>query len=62
MDIYEAGMAVFHDCVTKAVFIEFRGRLHYLVGPFTNSSAGITAGEQKCRDLGWAPAPRKEIS
>lgn len=55
MNIYENGMSVFFDCVTKAVFIEFRGELHYLLGPFLSRSVGIAAGEAKCRELGWTP-------
>lgn len=50
---YEDGMSVFYDCVTKAVFIDFRGALHYLIGPFATKASAISAGEAKCRELGW---------
>ena len=53
MDRYEDGMVVFYDCVIKAVFIDFRGAFHYLIGPFTSRTEAIAAGEARCRELGW---------
>lgn len=53
METYEDGMAVFYDCVTKAVFINFRGEVHYLMGPYVNKAQARLAGENRCRELGW---------
>jgi len=62
MSEYEDGMVVFYDCVTKAVFIDFRGGFHYLIGPYTTKAAAIAAGEAKCRDLGWQAVPARRAA
>ncbi|WP_395517539.1 hypothetical protein [Pseudorhizobium flavum] len=59
MDDYEDGMSVSFDVVSKSVFIEFRNKLHYLIGPYSGRRDGIAAGEQKCRDLGWRSGRRR---
>lgn len=52
---YEAGMQVVYDVLKKGVFVEFRGRSHYLAGPFPSQKAAVAAAEDYCRDLGWQP-------
>jgi hypothetical protein len=54
--MYEDGMQIIWDVVAKRVTIVFRGRLFKLSTKFTDRRAGIEAGEQRCRELGWRPA------
>jgi hypothetical protein len=55
MQTYEPGMTIVYDVVSKSTFIHFRGKLHYLLGPFATRREAIAAGEAKCRELGWRP-------
>lgn len=50
---YESGMQIIYDVLKKGVFVEFRGRSHYLEGPFANQREAIRAAEDHCRKLGW---------
>jgi len=50
---YESGMQVIYDVLKKGVFVEFRGRSHYLEGPFQNQREAVQAAEELCRTLGW---------
>ncbi|WP_421581000.1 hypothetical protein [Shinella sp. M31] len=46
-------MQVIYDVLKKGVFVEFRGRSHYLEGPFQNQRDAVQAAEEHCRRLGW---------
>jgi hypothetical protein len=50
---YEIDMAVFYDVVAKTTSISFRGKVVHLPGPYVDRKAGVAAGEDKCRRLGW---------
>ena len=50
---YEHGMQIIYDVLKKGVFVVFRGKSEYLVGPFVNQREAIKAGEQYCLDRGW---------
>ncbi|MDX3924476.1 MAG: hypothetical protein QHC90_01540 [Shinella sp.] len=52
---YEPGMYILYDVIKKNVLVEFRGKSHFLSGPFASRSAAIAAGEALCRELGWVP-------
>jgi hypothetical protein len=50
---YESGMQIIYDVLKKGVFVEFRGRSHYLDGPFSSQREAVRAAEDHCRRLGW---------
>ena len=50
---YEADMAIFYDVVARTTSVTFRGKVVYLPGPYVDRKAGIAAGEERCRRLGW---------
>ena len=50
---YETGMHIVYDVLSKGVLVEFRGRSHYLAGPFKTQQEAMRAGEALCRELGW---------
>jgi hypothetical protein len=50
---YEIGMHIVYDVLAKGVLVEFRGKSHYLAGPFKTQKEAIGAGEELCRKLGW---------
>jgi len=51
--MYEDGMSVSYDAVTKQVTVVFRGKKVILPGKFTTESEGKKAGEAYCRKQGW---------
>ncbi len=50
---YEPGMQIVFDVVGKCAMIIFRGSIIDLPGPFFSQSEAISAGERRCRELGW---------
>ena len=52
---YETGMKVTYDPTSKRVVVAFRGRIIVLPGTYDSASTGISAGESRCRELGWNP-------
>lgn len=50
---YEPGMQIIFDVVGKRAMIIFRGSIIDLPGPFLSQSDAISAGERRCRELGW---------
>jgi hypothetical protein len=46
MQNYEIGMTIIYDVVTKSTVIDFRGRFHYLIGPYATRKDAIAAGKQ----------------
>jgi len=52
---YESGMQIIYDVLKKGVFVEFRGRSHYLEGPFASQREAMRAAEDHCKSLGWSP-------
>ncbi|PZP57831.1 MAG: hypothetical protein DI604_34180 [Delftia acidovorans] len=50
---YEPGMQIIFDVVGKRAMIIFRGNIIDLPGPFPTQAAAISAGEKRCRELGW---------
>ena len=51
--MYEDGMSVSYDAVTKQVTVVFRGKKVILPGKFVTESEGKKAGEAYCRKQGW---------
>lgn len=51
---YEAGMSVQHDAINRMVVVFFRGKKHEIRAPGDDRAQAIKAGEDLCRQLGWA--------
>lgn len=56
---YENGMQIIYDVLKKGVFVEFRGRSHYLEGQYKSQREAIGAAEDHCRKLGWDAEPQQ---
>ncbi|MGO4567748.1 hypothetical protein AB4Z52_22515 [Rhizobium sp. 2YAF20] len=50
---YEPDMTIIFDFNSKGVAVSFRGKVIYLQGPYPDRKAGVAAGEELCRKLGW---------
>jgi hypothetical protein len=53
MKQYEDGMEILWDPIAKRIVVVFRGGTHVLPGRFDDRTAGLLAGEEFCRRLGW---------
>ena len=53
MTQYEIGMEILWDPIAKTVVVVFRGRMHVIPGEFVDRTAGLLAGEEYCRRVGW---------
>jgi hypothetical protein len=53
---YPVGMDLMWDPITKLVTVIFNEQPVALLGPFSDRLAGIAAGEEHCRKLGWKPS------
>lgn len=51
--MYEDGMIIVWDQVSRGVAIVFRGKSHFMEGPFPDRKTGIHAAELYCTRLGW---------
>jgi hypothetical protein len=49
-------MDLMWDPITKLVTVIFNEQPVALLGPFSDRLAGIAAGEEHCRKLGWKPS------
>lgn len=53
---YEADMVIVWDQVSRGIAVVFRGKPHYLDGPFPDKKTAIHAAERYCFHLGWRDA------
>ena len=54
---YETGMKVTFEPRSKAVIVNFRGRVTMLPETYASEAEALLAGEAFCRRNGWRPAP-----
>jgi len=54
-NVYEPGMKITYDPVSRRVVVSFRGRITVLPVFCRTEAEAIVAGEAHCRTQGWVP-------
>lgn len=56
--VYEPGMKITYDPVSKRVLVAFRGRISVLPDAVESEADAVSAGESYCVRHGWNPAEK----